>query len=178
MFLLTPPAAAAPALPVAPAHAAPYLGRVTERLMAAHHSLELQCADASLGHFIPSVATLPGFRTLHRENYEVSYHLVTALGSLRRLLAGEWHPGFLALLVACQEAAAHHQARAAEAWGRMMAAAPRDPAVRGLLERLGGFLDLTAGHIAAARGITESLLGAATVQSLTAWVRQVHHGSG
>lgn len=170
--MLAPPAPA-PALPVAPARAAPYLGRVMERLMAARHSLELQCADASLGHFIPSARVLPGFRTLHRENYEVSYHLVTALGSLHRLLAGEWHPGFLALVVACQEAAARHQARAAEAWGRMMTAAPRDPSVRGLLERLGGFIETTAGHIAAARGITESLLGPATVQSLSAWARQV-----
>lgn len=143
-----------------PAH----LRQIRDCLSAAWDALTLQCADASVGHFIPEVRGLPGFRELHRENYDVSYHLATALGSASRLLMGDRHPGFLALLASCQKEAAEHQEKAALAYRQMAAAAP--DAVRHLLRRLGGMILSTSRQLEAARAMTLSLLGPATVQTL------------
>lgn len=181
-YLLAPgvPAVLAPWQVPAPgimvALAADGLRRILALLDAAWQALTLQCADASVGHFIPAIRTLPGFRDLHHENYEVSYHLATASGVARRLLAGEWHPGYLALLVSCQRAAAEHQARALRAYRQLRAAAPVGvlPAgLLGLLDRLGGMLETTAGHLHSAQVLTESLLGHEAAQALASWAQQV-----
>lgn len=149
----------------------PSMDDILAALTEAYDDLTLQCAVASLGHYIPAMARLPGFEELHRQNYEVSYHLTTAIGSARRILAGSREPGYFALVVTCERAAREHQQRAMEAFRRLSAAAPAD--LRPLLQRLHGHHQATMGHIQRAAGITTAAFGPGTMAQLIQWSRQM-----
>lgn len=142
-------------------------------LQRTYSELTLQCAVASLGHYVPAMRGLPGFEQVHRQNYEVSYHLTTGLGAARRILAGAREPGYFALVVACQQAAREHQNRAMQALRQMAAAAPADLAP--LLQRLSGHMQATAGHLQRTAGLTQAALGQDVVQRLLAWSRSVRY---
>jgi hypothetical protein len=140
-------------------------------LTAAVDQLTLQCADASVGHYIPEMARLPGFEKLHTENVWVSYHLITAIGAARRISAGSREPGYYALLVSCEREARKHQRQAMEALGRMAAAAPAG--LGPLLQRLSGLTFSTMGQIDRATGLTVALLGPERIAGLMEWAAQV-----
>lgn len=133
----------------------------------AHNELALQCAVASLGHYIPAMRRLPGFEELHKENYEVSYHLTTAIGASRRILSGSREPGYFALLVSCQREAEEHQRKAVAAFRRLAAAAPAELAP--VVQRLGGHMQATSGRIQRAIGLSLAALGPAPVAALVRW---------
>lgn len=151
--------------------AVPTVDDILMSLQRAQHDLSLQCAVASLGRFIPDLRGRPGYADLHRENYEVSYHLTTAMGAARRILAGSRDPGYFALLVTCQRAAQEHQQRAIAAYRRMTGAVPAAAAaeLRPLLQRLGGHLQATAGHLERGMGLTTAALGPETITRLVRW---------
>lgn len=156
-----------PAGPQGPAQAVPGLDEVLAALHRAHVSLSLQCAVASLGQYIPEMRRLPGYEELHRENYEVAYHLTTAIGSARRILAGARDPGYFAKLISCQRAAYEHQERAAAAFQRLAAAAPAQ--LRPTVQRLGGYIQATTREIRRAIALTTAALGPRTINQLQEW---------
>lgn len=115
------------------------------------------CGLASLGYFLPSAKRLPGFLTIHKENYEVAYHLGTAIGSARLMAHGATDEGLAAYLVHCQVAVHRHLRTIQAAYRRLWAAAPHD--LRPWADALGGHLDATRGWARRAYGLTEAALG-------------------
>lgn len=169
--------AAAPLAPpvpwpaVAGADAAmPQIAGALERSLLA---LEAQCARTSVAYFYPGLRALPGLEQVHKENYEVSYHLTTALGSARAIMAGERLPGYYGLVLACQKEALEHQQKAVRAWGQMLRAAA--PALQPAVHHLGAFLHATARTLAEGYAWTTHAFGPGTAQALLAWVEQVAH---
>lgn len=67
---------------------------------------------------------VPGFEQLDEENYEVAYHLATAIGAAERLLAGSREPGHIALLASCMAEVREHQRKVMEAYSRLSRSAP------------------------------------------------------
>lgn len=155
------------------ARAVPTIDDILISLQRAHTDLALQCATASLGHFVPAIRRLAGFEELHRQNYEVAYHLTTAIGSARRILAGARDPGYFALLVSCQREAREHQEKAAAAYRRLAEAAPAE--VRPLIQRMGGHIQATSGHLQRSIGLSTAALGRETIADLQRWTEQMRH---
>jgi hypothetical protein len=149
----------------------PSMDDILAALTEAYGDLTLQCAVASLGHYVPAMTGLPGLEELHRQNYEVSYHLTTAIGSARRILAGSREPGYFALVITCERAAREHQQKAQEAFRKLSEAAPAD--LRALLQRLHGHIQATMGHIQRALGLTTAAFGPESMDQLLEWSRQV-----
>lgn len=157
----------APVRTAALVRAVPTMDDILVSLHRAFDDLTLQCAVASLGHFIPQMRCLEGFEALHRENYEVSYHLATAIGAARHITAGSREPGYFALVVACQREAHEHQRKATAAYRRMAAAAP--PSLLPLMQRLGGHIQATAGHVQRSIGLSVASLGPEQIAQLVRW---------
>ncbi len=145
----------------------PTMDDILRSLQQAHSTLTQQCATSSLGHYVPAMRSLPGFEQLHRQNYEVSYHLTTAIGAARRILAGDREPGYFALVVSCQREAQEHQRRAEAAFRRMSQAAPER--LRPLVQRIGGYIQATAGHIQRSVGLSVAALGPQAINALVRW---------
>lgn len=139
-------------------------------LTEAYSNLTLHCGVSSLMHYVPALRRRPGFKELHRENYEISYHLTTAIGSARLILGGSREPGYFALVVNCEREALEHQQRAMAAFRRLAEGAPAE--VRPLLEQLQGLLQATMGSIQRAIGITTAVFGPETMARLVEWSRQ------
>jgi hypothetical protein len=149
----------------------PSMDDILAALTRAYDDLTLQCAIASLGRYIPAMAGLPGFDELHKQNYEVSYHLTTAIGSAGRILSGVQEPGYFALVITCERAAREHQQKAIEAFRKLADAAPAD--LRPLLQRLHGHIQATMGHIQRALGLTTAAFGPESIAQLLEWSRRV-----
>ncbi len=152
----------------------PYIPEILRSLERAYDALAAQCAVASLGYVIPAMRELPGFEKVHEENYEVSYHLTTAIGSARQILMGYPEPGYFALIVSCIHEACKHQQMAMEALERMAEAAPEE--IRPLIQRLRGLMQATSGHLQRARGLVRAAYGPEAMRQLRQRIEEAHHG--
>lgn len=159
--------AAAPVGPEVLQPVMPVLQQLLGMLHGAQHTMSLQCGTSTLGWFLPAVKRLPGFKELHKENYEVSYHLSTACGSAHMLLAGAGRPELLATIADCLREAREHEEKAREHCRRMRQAAPAS--VQPLLEQIQGYLQATLGQMERAQGLLTHVLGPDQVGRLVAW---------
>lgn len=155
------------------ARSVPTMDDILAALQRAQANLAHQCAVASLGHFVPAMRGLPGFAELHKENYGVSYHLTTAIGAAEKILAGAREPGYFALVVTCQREAGEHQRKALQAFRQLAAAAPAG--IRPLVQRLGGHMQATTGHIQRAAGLSVTALGPEVIRELVEWTEATPH---
>ena len=140
-----------------------------------YNDLTLQCALASIGHYIPEMKRLLGFNEIHEANYEATYHLTTAIGAARMIAAGAREPGFFALLVTCERKTREYQQKARDAWLKMIEGdVPQ--AARPYLEHLGGRIKATSGHLQQAIAMTNAALGQEAVQRLMQMSREAREG--
>lgn len=156
--------------PIQPQAAARLLNTLTpilSALQATRQNVTAQCAVSSLGHYIPGMSELPGFEQIHEENYEVAYHLTTAIGAAERLLAGSREPGYIALLASCMTEVREHQRKVMEGYSRLSRSAPGQLAP--LVRRLGGLVQATTGTTERAIGLAVSAVGRETLQRLAEW---------
>lgn len=143
----------------------PVVNEILNALYGAYNDLTLQCAVASIGHYIPEMKRLPGFEAIHKANYETAYHLTTAIGAARMIMAGAREPGYFALLVTCERKSREYQQKAREAW-QQMTEGDVPQAVRPYLEQIGGRIKATSGQLQRAIAMTNATLGQQAVQRL------------
>ncbi|WP_026960995.1 hypothetical protein [Alicyclobacillus herbarius] len=62
--------------------------RLSRRIQSAIYAEQVFCSITTEMKFLPGFENQLELRSLHRENYETSYHLNTAAGNLARILAG------------------------------------------------------------------------------------------
>lgn len=141
------------------------VNEILNALYSAYNNLTLQCAAASIGHYIPEMKRLPGFEAIHQANYEATYHLTTAIGAGRMVMAGAREPGYFALLVTCERKTREYQQKAREAW-QQMTEGEVPQAARPYLEQVGGRIKATSGHLQRAIAMTNATLGQQAVQRL------------
>lgn len=167
---------ALPAPPVSPAAVAGVdaaIRQIIAGLARAQLALEVQCARVSVAYFFPGLRELPGLQEAHKENYEVSYHLITAMGAARAIAGGERLPGYYGLLLSCQKEASEHQEKVLQAWGRMQRAAPQR--LQAAVQHLGGVLQATARATGQVQAFTRQAYGAEVADALLVWVERAHH---
>lgn len=165
-----------PIQPQAAARLLNTLRPILSALRVTRENVTTQCAVASLGHYIPGMADLPGFEQIHAENYEVAYHLTTAIGAAERLLAGSREPGYIALLASCMTEVWEHQRKVMEGYSRLSRSAPAQLAP--LIRRIGGLVQATTGTTERAMGLAVAAVGRETLQRLAEWELEVRPQSG
>jgi hypothetical protein len=87
------------------------------------YALSLLCSVATQMKLVEETKRLPGLAELHHENYETSYHRVTAIGCLHRVIAGDRHHPVIGIMIRCMIASWQHDEKADAAIRRMEQAA-------------------------------------------------------
>lgn len=99
--------------------------QVYRRICASIHAEQVFCSITTEMKYMPEFMNIPELATVHRENYETSYHKNTAAGNLLRLMMGAKTPEQEKLLVLmtveCLIEATHHHATAEQALTSMNA---------------------------------------------------------
>lgn len=62
--------------------------QVYRRICASIHAEQVFCSITTEMKYMPGFAKLPELATIHKQNYETSYHMNTATGNLLRLMMG------------------------------------------------------------------------------------------
>jgi hypothetical protein len=93
--------------------------QVYRRVCASIHAEQVFCSITTEMKYLPDFAELPELKTLHKQNYETSYHKNTAAGNLLRLMKGvnlhEQEKMLILMTVECFIEATGHQAIAEQA---------------------------------------------------------------
>ncbi|WP_156807361.1 hypothetical protein [Effusibacillus pohliae] len=97
--------------------------QVLAHLQNSLYALEVQCSLSTQMELNPETKALPGLRDVDKHNYESSYHRTTAIGCLRRILAGERHPDVMGIMIRCMLEAEEHDVETGRAMDRMLRSA-------------------------------------------------------
>ncbi len=106
----------------------PSLSTVLDHLDASIYAEQVFCSITTEMKFLPSFKDQPPLRTVHRENYETSYHKNTAAGNLHRLLAHghSSHERLILITIECFIEAREHERKAEEALSNLQAPTESD----------------------------------------------------
>ena len=97
-----------------------------KHLKASIEAEQVFCSIVTEMKFMPQFADDPNLRTVHRENYETSYHRNTAAGNLRRLLRGETAEMLILMTVECFIESREHDRKSGEALDGIQSTGPHD----------------------------------------------------
>jgi hypothetical protein len=87
------------------------LGHIEESI----HAEQVFCSIATQMTFLPQFKDQTDLETIHKENYETSYHRNTAAGNLARLVTGETDEMLILMTVECFVEAKNHDKAAGAA---------------------------------------------------------------
>jgi len=99
---------------------------VFKHLMSSIKAEQVFCSVVTQMKFLPQFADDPNLRTVHRENYETSYHRNTAAGNLRRLLRGEVDEMLVLMTVECFIEAQEHDKKSETALRQIRSSSTED----------------------------------------------------
>jgi hypothetical protein len=102
--------------------------QVLQHVKMSIHAEQVFCSIVTEMKFMPSFQEDPELATVHKENYETSYHRNTAAGNLRRLLAdgGPSTEQLILMTVECFLEARQHDRTAEAALQNIQPKAPED----------------------------------------------------
>ncbi|WAH38747.1 hypothetical protein [Alicyclobacillus dauci] len=84
------------------------------------------CSIVTQMKYLPQFTDQAALRTVHRENYQTSYHRNTAAGNLERLVAGDSDELLILMTVECFIETRQHDKVAETALGNIAVTAPED----------------------------------------------------
>lgn len=101
-----------------------HFAEVLRQVKASIRAEQVFCSIVTEMKYLPQFKSQSALETVHKENYETSYHRNTAAGNLRRIVSGEQEQLLILMTIECFIEAAHHDKNAENALNAIIGTNP------------------------------------------------------